>query len=58
MSDQEFSRREKEIISVGASVAAGCQPCTRHHVAEARAAGVSDREIRLGGWCETRVLTG
>ncbi len=46
MPDQELSRQEKEIIAIGASVAAGCQPCTEHHVGEARAAGVSEREMR------------
>ena len=60
MPDQEFSRREKEIISIGASVAAGCQPCTKHHVGEARAAGVSEREIRVAvddGLCVRRNAT-
>lgn len=46
MSDQELSRLEKEIISIGASVAAGCQPCTSHHVGEARAAGATVQQMR------------
>ena len=46
MPDQELSRQEKETIAIGASVAAGCQPCTQHHVGEARAASVSEHDMR------------
>ena len=28
-------------------MAAGCEPCTKHHVSEARAAGANDRQMRL-----------
>ena len=37
--------REKELVSFGASVAAGCKPCTRFHVKKVREAGASDNEI-------------
>ena len=37
--------REKELVSFGASVAAGCKPCTRYHVKKVREAGASDNEI-------------
>ena len=38
--------REKELVAIGISVAAGCKPCTEHHVAVARKARASDAEIR------------
>ncbi len=47
MPAEELDRREKELISIAASVAAGCQPCTAHHVREAREAGASASDLRL-----------
>ena len=38
--------KEKELVAIGISVAAGCKPCTDHHVAVARKARASDEEIR------------
>ena len=38
--------REKELAAIGISVAAGCKPCTDHHVAVAHKARASDEEIR------------
>ena len=38
--------KEKELVAVGISVAAGCKPCTDHHVTVARKARASDAEIR------------
>lgn len=35
----------KELVAVAISVAAGCQPCTAHHLGEARRAGASDVAI-------------
>lgn len=37
--------KEKELVAVGISVAAGCKPCTDFHVNAARKAGASDHEI-------------
>ena len=37
--------KEKELVAVGSSVAAGCKPCTRYHLREARKAEASDAEI-------------
>ena len=37
--------KEKELAAVGISVAAGCKPCTDHHVAVARKARATDEEI-------------
>lgn len=38
--------KERELAAVGISVAAGCKPCTDHHVKQARTAGASDEEIK------------
>lgn len=42
-----LTEKEKALIAIGASVAAGCQPCTEHHVKNARAAGACDRSLTL-----------
>jgi AhpD family alkylhydroperoxidase len=39
--------KEKEIISLAVSVAAGCQPCTLHHLEAARAAGACGQGTTL-----------
>lgn len=36
----------KELIAVGASVTANCQPCLQYHVQEAKNFGASDETIR------------
>ncbi len=41
-----FTLREKELVAVGASVAAGCKPCTTYHVKQVRETGASDEEIQ------------
>lgn len=38
--------RMKELIAIGASVTANCQPCLKYHVAKARENGVSEQEIK------------
>jgi len=37
--------KEKELVSVGASLAAGCRLCANHHFRVVRKAGASDEEI-------------
>lgn len=37
--------KDRELISIGASLAAGCQPCARFHLRAAQIAGASDAEI-------------
>ncbi|HLE29744.1 MAG TPA: carboxymuconolactone decarboxylase family protein [Anaerolineales bacterium] len=44
--ETSLAPKEAELIAVGASIAAGCQPCTRFHFQAARAAGADDEEIR------------
>lgn len=36
----------KELIAVGASVSAHCQPCLVYHVAKAKKLGIAEDEIR------------
>lgn len=43
--DERLSQKEKELIAIGASVAAGCVPCTQYHARVVRRAGASDAEI-------------
>jgi len=37
--------RTIELIAVGASITAGCQPCLRYHAGMARQNGATDEEI-------------
>jgi AhpD family alkylhydroperoxidase len=47
MSETEgLSARDKELIAIGASVGAGCQPCTVHHLQAAQALGATHDDIR------------
>ncbi len=41
-----LTQTEKELVAVGASIAAGCQPCTAYHFRAARDAGAGEEEIR------------
>ncbi len=41
-----LSHRERELVAVGASIGAGCQPCTRYHVGEALQSGLSPAEVQ------------
>ncbi len=43
----ELNQKEQSLIAVGASVAAGCRPCTAYHAKAARTAGACDRSIAL-----------
>jgi AhpD family alkylhydroperoxidase len=38
--------KEKELAAIGISVAAGCRPCTDHHVTVARKTRAGDNEFR------------
>lgn len=42
---QALSAQQRELIAIGASVAANCLPCLRYHFAEARKAGCSLEDI-------------
>ena len=41
-----MDEKVKELIAVGASVGAHCQPCLSYHVAKAKELGIKDEEIR------------
>ena len=41
-----LTQKEKELVALGASIAAGCQPCTTHHFEAVRQAGATESEIR------------
>ncbi len=41
-----LSERDQELIAVGASIAAGCRPCTTYHFQAARLAGASEEQLR------------
>lgn len=40
-----LTKLDKELVAVAVSVAAGCRPCTTHHLAEVRRAGATDTDI-------------
>jgi len=41
-----MDEKTKEMIAIGASVSAHCQPCLEYHVGKAREVGLNDDEIR------------
>lgn len=41
-----MDERTKELIAIGASVGAHCQPCLTYHVEKARELGIDDASIR------------
>ncbi len=40
-----LTHRDRELVALGAALAANCIPCIEYHVPEARKAGLSDVEI-------------
>jgi AhpD family alkylhydroperoxidase len=38
--------KTKELIAIGASVSAHCQPCVTYHVAKAKGLGVGEEQIQ------------
>jgi len=41
-----MDERTKELIAIGASVSAHCQPCLSYHLEKAREMGIDDDSIR------------
>jgi AhpD family alkylhydroperoxidase len=41
-----LDEKTKELIAVGASIAANCQPCIKHHVGKAREMKIAEGDIR------------
>lgn len=42
-----MDKRTKELIAIGASIAAHCQPCLKYHLEEAARIGINEEEINL-----------
>lgn len=40
-----MDNRIKELVAIGASITANCQPCLKFHIGKAREYGVDDKEI-------------
>ena len=38
--------KETELVAIGASIGAGCQPCTQYHVGAALKSGLTPDEVR------------
>ena len=47
MPNEVFSEKERALISLAASVASGCRPCTAHHLKSVRVAGACEKSVRL-----------
>ncbi len=41
-----MDERTKELVAIGASVAANCYPCMKHHLAKCDELGVARAEVR------------
>ena len=41
-----MDQRTKQLIAIGASIGAHCQPCLTYHVEKARELGANDEDIR------------
>lgn len=41
-----MDERTRELIAIGSSIGAHCQPCLTYHVARAKDAGIEEGEIR------------
>ena len=45
MSENSLCDKTRSLIAVGASIAANCQPCLKHHVSKSLEAGVDKNRI-------------
>jgi len=43
---ENLEERTKELIAIGASVSAHCQPCLEYHVSKARELGINEKCIK------------
>ena len=41
-----ITEKNQELIALGASIAAQCEPCLKHHVAKARELGLGEEDIQ------------
>ena len=54
----ELSDKVKELVAVGASITANCQPCLQHHVEKALAFGADSEEVKAAIEVGKRVRKG
>jgi AhpD family alkylhydroperoxidase len=54
----EMDGKIRELIAVGASITANCQPCLRYHVEKAMGFGASSRDVAAAIEVGTRVRKG
>ena len=44
--EQKMDDKTRELIAIGASITAHCQPCLTYHITRAREMGIDEQEIR------------
>ena len=54
----ELSDKVKELVAVGASITANCQPCLQHHSGKALAFGADPEEVKAAIEMGKRVRKG
>ena len=54
----ELNEKMRELVAVGASVTANCQPCLQHHVEKALGAGACPDEVAAAMEMGNRVRKG
>ncbi len=56
----ELADRDRELLAIGTSIGAGCQPCTQYHVRAAQEAGLPADEVRraIEGGLAVRIAGG
>ena len=54
----ELSDKVKELVAVGASITANCQPCLQHHVEKALGFGADSEEVKAAIEVGKRVRKG
>ena len=54
MTKEVLSQKEKELIAVGGSVAAGCVKCSHYHFRQAFEQGASQDEVAVNNVANTR----
>lgn len=54
----ELSNKVKELVAVGASITANCQPCLQHHVEKALGLGADSEEVKAAIEVGKRVRKG
>jgi AhpD family alkylhydroperoxidase len=46
--EQKLAEKERELVAIGASIGAGCQPCVSHHLKAGAKAGLSAERLLAG----------